>query len=523
MSDADRSGALYRWMILFNVMVGSFMAVLDATVVNVGLSSIMTSFGTGVDTIQWVITAYMLASTIMLPSSGWVADHLGYKKVYFLALLLFTVGSLLCGLAWSERVLVAFRVVQGLGAGFLMPVGMAIVTREFPAEQRGMVLGFWGIAAAASISFGPSVGGYLIDTLGWRAIFTVNVPVGAFGMLFTATVQKEHPHRTAGGFDLTGFVSMIVFLGGLLLALSAGNARWNTGGWTSTYVLACFGASVAGLVVFLAQELTVEHPLIELRLLRDYNFSVANVILFVFGLGMFGSTFLMPLYLQNALGYTALQTGAMFLPVGLLQGVLSPVSGVLSDRVNPKLPATLGVLLIGVSLVMNSRLTTETGRGWILATLCVRGVGGGFAFTPLGAVALSGISREKMAQASGLYNVIRQVGGSVGVAVLGSLEARRLVFHTAMAGQAIDQASPLVRSTLSALQFHAVRTAGSTTVNAAAQARSLLMRWVSTRAFVDAVADCFLVAGLVTLVGVLPVLLLRAGGRAAAQAPPLVE
>ncbi len=161
------SGPWFRWVILLNVMIGTFMFVLDMAAVNVALPGIMASFGVDVDTIQWVITAFMLASTIMVPTSGWLADHLGYKRVYTLAVVSFTIGSFLCGFAWSVRMLILFRVIQGLGAGFLMPVGLAIVTREFPQERRGTVLGFWGIAAAASISLGPVIGGYLIDTLGW--------------------------------------------------------------------------------------------------------------------------------------------------------------------------------------------------------------------------------------------------------------------------------------------------------------------------------------------------------------------
>jgi MFS transporter, DHA2 family, multidrug resistance protein len=510
----------YRWFVLANVMIGTFMAVLDATIVNVGLASIMASFGTTVDTIQWVITAYMLVSTVLLPSSGWFADHLGYKRTYIVALALFTAGSLLCGLAWSERSLIAFRVVQGVGAGLLMPVGMAIVTREFPPQQRGMVLGFWGIAAAASISLGPLVGGYLIDNLGWRAIFTVNVPIGIVGLAVTAAVQREHKLGGSAAFDVPGFVSMVVFLGGLLLALSAGNAQWNSGGWTSTYVLTCFAASAVGLLVFLTRELTAEHPLIELRLLRIPTFAIMNVILFLFGVGMFGSTFLMPLYLQNALGYTALQTGALFLPVGLLQGFLSPAAGLLSDRVSARMPAFVGVVLLGASLVLNAQLSLDTEHRWLVGVLCLRGVGAGFAFTPLSAIALSEIPREKMAQASGMFNVIRQVGGSVGIAILGAVEAGRMAMHVAMYGQAIDPAAPAVRSVLGALQAHALHAAGSGVATAATQARSLLFGRLTTEAFVAAVDDCFLIAGLITLVGVIPILLVRVHRRERAAAAP---
>ena len=399
-----------------------------------------------------------------------------------------------------------------------MPVGMAIATREFPAAQRGMVLGFWGIAAAASISLGPMLGGYLIDTLGWRAMFTVNVPVGVFGVAFTLVVQREIKGKVSSRLDVPGFVAMTLFLGGLLLALSAGNASWNTGGWSSTYVLTCLAVSLVGLAAFLVRELTTRYPLIELRLFRDFNFAATNVIMFIFGVGMFGSTFLMPLYLQNSLGYTALQTGALFLPVGLLQGVLSPVSGLLSDRIDARIPAIFGVSVLGVSLAMNSRLSLQTEHAWILGLLLWRGIGAGFTFTPLGALALKNISREKMAQASGLFNVVRQVGGSVGIAVLGAIEAHRVIFHTAMLGQSVDASSPVVHSTLFGLQTRAVAQAGSTVGTAAAQAKALLFGYLANTAFVRAIDDCFLIAGLITLVGVVPIIVLRSRKRAAIEA-----
>jgi len=249
-----------------------------------------------------------------------------------------------------------------------------------------------------------------------------------------------------------------------------------------------------------------------LRLLRDYNFAVANVILFVFGLGMFGSAFLMPLYLQNALGYTALQTGALFLPVGLLQGFCrpSPESSATGSTASSRGRGCAAHRLVAAyEQPAHDRDRTRLAGRDPLRARNRRGL----RLYAAGAIALSDIPREKMAQASGLFNVIRQVGGSVGIAVLGSLEARRLVFHSAMAGQAIDAGSPLLRSTLAALQTRAMRAAGSTASQAAVQARSLLIGWVSTRAFVNAVADCFLVAAVVTLIGLIPLLLLRARRR----------
>ena len=504
----------YRWWVLVNVMIGTFMAVLDATIVNVALPKIMATFGVDIDKVEWVITAYMLVFAVMLPTSGWVADHLGYKRTYFAALALFTLGSLLCGLAWDENVLIIFRVVQGTGAGFMMPVGMAIVTREFPPEQRGVALGFWGIAAAASVSLGPLVGGYLVDNIGWHAIFDVNVPVGLVAMVVTYVIQREYRTEHIRSFDLLGFLSVSVFLTFLLLALTDGNASWNTGGWSSPLIVSFFAISAVGLVVFLWTELTIEHPLIELRLLKDFNFAVTNGILFIFGLGMFGSTFLLPLYLQNSLGYTALQAGAVFLPVGILQAFFSPIAGVLSDRVNPKIPSIIGIVLLAVSLALNSTLSLFSMHEQIMFPLYLRGVAMGLLFTPLSTLALSGIPRHKMAQASGLFNVIRQIGGSFGVAIIGTLLARRVTFHVAMYGQAVDQNAPAVRHMGFILQQFAQQSLGGTAGIAMMRARALMASHVVQQAFVQAVDDAFLFAAGVTILGVLPLFFLRTKKRA---------
>jgi DHA2 family multidrug resistance protein len=421
----------------------------------------------------------------------------------------FTLGSFLCGLSWDENVLIVFRVIQGAGAGFLMPVGMAIITREFPPEKRGIALGFWGISAAASVSLGPLIGGYLIDNLDWQAIFDVNVPVGLVAMFATVIIQREYKIDKARSFDFVGFVSMSAFLAFLLLALSDGNASWNTGGWTSPFILSCFAVSALGLVVFLITEFTVEHPLIELGLFRDFNFAVANFVLFVFGLGMFGSTFLLPLYLQNSLGYTALQAGSVFLPVGILQGIMSPISGILSDRVNPKVPAVVGIIVLALSLYLNSFLSLFSERDQIMVSLYLRGFAMGLLFTPLSTVALSNIARHKMAQASGLFNVIRQIGGSFGVAIVGTMLTRRIIYHNTIFGQAIDQYSPSFQHVALGLQRFAQQAVGGNAGESAARAKALLGAHLAQQSFVQAVNDNFLLAAGITIIGIVPILILR--------------
>ncbi len=499
----------YKWWVLANVMIGTFMAVLDATIVDVSLAKIMATFGIGVDTVKWVATAYLLVFAIMLPTSGWIADHFGYKKTYASALALFTIGSLLCSLAWNESALIFFRIIQGAGAGLMMPVGMAIVMREFPPERRGIAFGFWTIAAAASVSLGPTLGGYLIDNFAWHAIFDVNVPVGAVGVFATLVIQREYKTSTSRSFDLIGFISMAVFLSALLIALSDGTADWNTGGWTSPFIVSCFTISIIAFVVFMINESNIQHPLIDLSLLKNFNFAMANLILFIFGMGMFGSTFLLPLYLQNGLGYTAFQAGSLFLPIGFLQALMSPIAGNLADKINPKIPAFIGIVLLALSLFLNHFLSLYSETSSIMISLYLRGLAMGWVFTPLSAIALSGIPRDRMAQASGLFNVLRQIGGSFGVAIMGTLLTNRTISHLTEYGQVVSQYAPVTKNIASGLTRYAQHTVGGTNAVSELRANALIIYHMSQQAFVAAVDDDFFIAAMITVLCVIPILFLR--------------
>jgi len=499
----------YKWWVLISVMIGTFMAVLDATIVNVGLSKMTAAFGTSVDKIEWVLTAYLLIFAVMLPSSGWIADHFGYKKTYFFGMLLFTVGSLLCSLSWNENALIFFRVVQGAGAGFIMPVGMAIVTREFPVEQRGTAIGFWGIASAASVSLGPLVGGYLIDTFSWHAIFDVNIPVGIIGLIVVLIVQREFKTEKTRGFDFLGFISMTVFLTSLLLAFADGNASWNTGGWTSPFILSCFFISALSFIVFIITEINVKHPIVDLTLFRDRNFASANIILFVFGIGFFGSTFLLPLYLQNSLGYTAFQAGMVFLPLGIVQAFVSPLAGRLTDKINPKIMVMIGVLLLSWSLYAYGFFSLQTESSQIQIPLLVRALGLGLIFTPLSTVSLLNIPKHKIAQASGLFNTIRQIGGSFGVSLLGSLLTRRTIFHLQAFSQNVDSSSPVFQNTVNHAKSFVMNSVGGSQAEITARAKAMIMLNISSQSFIQGISDDFLVAALLSIVLIIPIFFLK--------------
>ncbi|HWT78627.1 MAG TPA: MFS transporter, partial [Candidatus Methylomirabilis sp.] len=325
----------------------------------------------------------------------------------------------------------------------------------------------------------------------------------------TYVIQREYRTEHVRSFDAGGFISMTVFLTSLLLALSNGNSAWNTGGWSSPFIVGCFIAAGLGLTAFLIIESMVEHPIIDLSLLRNFNFGLTNLVLFIFGLGMFGSTFLLPLYLQNSLGYTAFQAGLVFLPTGILQGLLAPVAGLVADRGYPKIPAFIGIILLALSLYLNSLLSVFTEHSQIMMWLYVRGVAMGLVFTPLSSLALSEIPRHKMAQASGLFNVIRQVGGSFGVALLGAMLTRRTIFHIAAFGQTVDQYSAQFRSAVAHAQMFAQQAAGGTPALAASRAKAMIMTHLADQAFVAAIADDFMIAAAITALCIVPILFLR--------------
>jgi MFS transporter, DHA2 family, multidrug resistance protein len=503
------SKASYKWWLLANVMIGTFMAVLDSTIVNVGLPKIMASFGVGIDKIEWVITAYMLALALMLPTAAWLADKFGYKRMYFIGMAIFTFGSFLCGISGNENILILSRVIQGLGGGMLMPLGMAIVTREFPPEQRGTALGFWAISAAASVSFGPIIGGYLVDNFSWKLIFDVNVPVGIFGLLATIIIQSEYKNKHIKKFDLVGFISASLFLPLILYALTESTSSTNTEGWGAPVVIICFIVSILALVLFVTNELNIDNPLMELRLLSNHNFGISALMMLVFGIGMFGSTFLLPLYLQNSLGYTALQAGAVFLPVGIVQGISSPLAGWFGDRTNHKVPMLIGLILLAASFFVNSQLSYLTEHNFIMLSLYMRGFGMGIMFTPLSSVALLEIPREKMAQASGLFNIIRQLGGSFGVALLATLLTVRMNYHQQTFSQSVDINSPQFTAVARNIATYVQHTAGADFITARRLSQSAISNQVNKEAYIQAIDDDFLLAGIITLIGIIPVFFLH--------------
>lgn len=424
-----RQGEGYKWWILGIIMLGTFMAVLDVTVVNVGLPAIMSAFHIGISSAEWVITAYMITMTIMLPSAGWFADRYGNKRINILGLALFTLGSWLCGRAGDDGFLIAARALQGVGSGVLQALGLAIVTREFRAEQRGLALGLWAMAAAASISFGPLLGGWLVDAYGWHLIFDVNVPVGVVAIGVSVFVQKEWRETSVRPFDWKGFAAISLFMPLTIYALARGNSPLNPHGWAAPEVVGCLAVAAVALVGFIFTELRTADPLLKIRLLGERNFGIAMGVLAFFAIGMLGGVYLLPLYMQKGLGYTAMAAGSLFLPVGILQGVLSAGSGYVTRYVKPLVLLCAGILIMALSFWLASRFTLQTSHRHILSVLYLRGLGMGLTFAPLNLFALKNLTQQDMAAAAGIVNSVKQLAGSIGIALLTGILSTRISYH----------------------------------------------------------------------------------------------
>lgn len=320
MNQFSSQGKDHKWGVLGVVILGSFMAILDNNIVNVALPKMMAGFGATVDQIEWVVTGYMIAFAISMPTTNWLKELFGLKKLFIFSLVFFCLGSALCGIAWDKDSLIAFRVFQALGGGALMPTGLTLVSEAFPPQERGMAMGTWSIGAMVAPAAGPFLGGYLVDEVSWRSIFYINLPVGAAAILAALWILPSiRPANPSRRLDLAGFISLSVFLAFFMIALAQGQRE----GWNSDYIIFCFAFSVVGLVTFVASGFLVKDPIIDLHLFANHNFLMANIINFARAVAIFGAMFLLPLFLQNVLDYKALHTGIILAPTAISVAIVS--------------------------------------------------------------------------------------------------------------------------------------------------------------------------------------------------------
>jgi EmrB/QacA subfamily drug resistance transporter len=394
------------------------MIMLDNTVVNVALPSIQQDLGASLAALEWTINAYTFAIAVLLVTAGRLGDIFGRRRAFLFGVTVFAISSATAGLAPNEASLVISRAIQGIGAAFMMPATLSIVTNAFPPAERGRAIGTWAGVSALALAMGPVVGGFLTEHVSWRAIFFLNLPVAAMGVVLSLAAVRESRDPSAPRMvDYTGVATLTVGIGALVLALIEGN-NW---GWGSARVLGLVALSVVGLLAFAVAERRVRFPMVEFEFLRSRQFAGTNVIAFVVSFTMLAMFFFMALYMQNILGYSPLGAGVRFLPSTLVIIVAAPIAGRLTDRIGARWPIAVGLSLVAVSLYLQSQITVDTGYGRLLPTFSLMGLGVGLTMSPMSTAAMNAVKETKAGLASGILSMNRMVGGTFGVAAVGAL------------------------------------------------------------------------------------------------------
>ena len=492
-----------HWLIPVMVaLIGAFMSILDTSIVNVATSQIMNVFGTTTTQVQWISTIYMLTLGVITPSSGWLGDRFGFKKVYIASMAIFVVGSLLCAASGSINFMIFARVVQAIGGGMIMPITMAMIYRLVPRKEIGSAMGLFGLALLVAPSIGPTLGGYLVQYVDWRWIFTINLPIGIVGLLLSWFLLPEFEMPDAGKFDFWGAFTASVGLFCMLLALSEGS-EW---GWTSEPIILLFYASFCLLALFVYIELTIESPLLELRVFAIPSFTFANLTISVTMTGLFAGLFYIPLFLQSIRGYGALETGLMLMPGALLTGIFMPISGKLYDRVGPKAMVVFGLAGFALLTWVFHFMNLETSTGTIIFWLVLRGGLMSFANMPAQTASMAEIPQHLIGRASALNNIMSRVSSSLGLAVLTSILNNRITTHTVRMSETITAQN----HTATAFITHVSAMAGGG-AKGAMVAQAYLRGVVAKTAFVRGIDDVFIVAAILIGVGVIPALFLKKG------------
>ncbi len=421
-----------KWLILSSVSLGTFMATLDGSIVNISLPQIQGAFGIGISAVEWVSVGYLLVVGSFLLPFGRLGEILTFKRVYLAGFVLFTAASVLCGLAPSAESLIAFRAVQGVGAAMLQAMGPAIVARTFGANERGRALGLNAISVSIGLSLGPALGGLLTELGTWRAIFFVNLPVGILAVLWANRVLPLEEAAERVRFDLAGAALSSVGLLGLLLALSEGQS-W---GWTSLPVLVLFVVFAVCAVAFVTVETRSPHPMLDLRLFRIRPFAAGNLSVVAAFVGLFTATFLLPFFLENGSHFSPLDAGLLLTPVPITQAIVAPFSGALSDRIGQRLPASIGVAALVAGLLSLNWLPVDFAVFDLVWRLVLVGFGMGVFMSPNSSAVLGSVPRSRIGTASGTLAQMRIDGQALGIALSSAVVAIRLPVHAAANGQA---------------------------------------------------------------------------------------
>lgn len=427
-----------KWLVAGTVMLPMLMVVLDTSVVNVSLDHIRGSLSAGIDEATWSITAYLAANAVIIPMTGWISRLIGRKRYLLFSIIMFTVSSFLCGASWSIESLIVFRILQGLTGGAMPPLSQAILLESFPPQQYGIAMAIFGIGVSFGPIIGPVLGGWITDVLTWHWVFFINIPIGIVSVIMAIFVIVDPPYMKGMRMkiDYWGLILLGLGVGCLQLLLDRGQRfDW----FNSNIMIALALIAVFSLALFVAVERYAERPIVDLSVFRNYTYTLGNIAMFVFMANLFGTLVLLPIYLQTLMGYTATLAGLVLAPGGVANLVALPVVGRFLHRYNPKVFVIVGILLTAYSTLLMAGFTLGVDFATVLWPRIFMGVGMGMLFIPLTTLTIASIKKEDMGNATALYNLVRNLGGSIGIAIVTTVVSRRSQFHQS---RLIEQLTP---------------------------------------------------------------------------------
>ncbi|HWQ61723.1 MAG TPA: DHA2 family efflux MFS transporter permease subunit [Negativicutes bacterium] len=505
MAPAAESQKTNKYFVLFIVSLGTVLSGYVASSLDIALTNIMNTFGFTMDNVTWVLLAYSIPYGATLPIMGKLGDQFGRKKVYVAGLVVFTLATMLVGLSWSSSSVVAFRILQGLGAAMFFPNAMTLVADAFPANERGQAMGMWGAFAAAGAVLGPTVGGYIVQYVNWRMLFDSIVPISAAGIILAVLFLQESPRQAISRrIDYLGGLTLVTGLSTLIIALSRGGKE----GWTSVYILGLFAVTVLSLAAFVYIESHAGEPLVDLGLFRSATFSVANVVGFLTFMALMGGLFLIPFFLRNILGYTPIHAGLALFPLIGAMILLAPLGGKLADRGGGRVPTMLGMFILAVAMYSFRTMTADTAYPFIAVRLVLMGAGLALTMSPLSNAAIGTLPKEKTGVGSGVFNLFKNVGGSVGIAIFGTMLDQRTTFHASVLADYVNASSSAATKLIAAIQAGFMQS-GMPAAQAHGAALTLLHGMIAKQAAVMAYGDVFQIVALLAVLGVLAAALIR--------------
>ncbi|MGA2673198.1 MAG: DHA2 family efflux MFS transporter permease subunit [Terracidiphilus sp.] len=486
------------WMVAASVMLSTFMVVLDSSVANVALPHIAGNLSASTDESTWVLTSYLVSNAIMLPASGWIARRIGRKRLLMISILVFTGASLLCGMAITMPMLIVARVLQGIGGGGMQPLAQSILLESFPPQKHGTAMAVYGVGIVVAPVIGPTLGGWITDSYYWRWIFYINLPVGLLALFMANLFIEDPPYlRRAfrGAIDYLGFGLMAIWLGTLQLTLDKGQeADWFEASWIRWTV----AASAIALIGFILREFMSREPIVQLRILGNRNFLVGTIITSLYGFVLYGVTALLPLFLQTQVGYSALDSGLAVSPRGLGSLLSMIVVGILVNYIDGRILLACGFGIFGYSTFLLSHLNLGISMGSVALPNFINGFAGGFVFVPLTTMAMGMLRKQEIGNAAGIYNLMRNIGGSIGIATVTAFLVRGSQAHQNYLAANLTASNP---ATAQALQGLGAKffVGGASAWTAHQEALGALYRSVQQQAAVMAYTDNFRLLGYLSL------------------------